>query len=140
LLYRTATITYLTRKIVLVPRFLGKEPWRLWHMRSQPYQHPGMIYAVLALYTIIVNNWNGTDKRNPNTLPQLPTVGTILSTAQTEIAQFWAAGTGTVTPPGMWVQIATSLLKLSSKTTHEKLSIYRSLCVALANAVRMECF
>jgi hypothetical protein len=29
LLYRTATITYLTRKIVLVPRFLGKEPWRL---------------------------------------------------------------------------------------------------------------
>ncbi len=50
------------------------------------------------------------------------------------IAKFWAAGSGTVTPPGMWMQAAINALALSSYNDTQKVSIMRGLTVALSFA------
>jgi hypothetical protein len=50
------------------------------------------------------------------------------------IAKFWAAGAGTVTPPGMWMQAALNALSLSSYNDTQKVSIIRGLTLALSYA------
>ena len=51
-----------------------------------------------------------------------------------KISKFWAAGAGTVTPPGMWLQAALKALPLSTYSDVEKISIIRGLTTSLSYA------
>lgn len=53
---------------------------------------------------------------------------------QTEIAYFWAAGTGTVTQPGMWNEIATDVSGAFNYTLEENARLLAALNVSLADA------
>lgn len=53
---------------------------------------------------------------------------------QTQIALLWAAGAGTVTPPGMWNQIAAQISQQRSLTTHENARLFALLGIGLADA------
>lgn len=53
---------------------------------------------------------------------------------QTQIAKLWAAGAGTVTPPGMWNQIATSVAQQKGASLEDNLRMYGKLNLALADA------
>jgi hypothetical protein len=52
---------------------------------------------------------------------------------QTEIAQFWADGEGTVTPPGHWNRIAQSVSRERSLSLEENARLFALLNVALAD-------
>ena len=52
---------------------------------------------------------------------------------QTEIAYFWAAGTGTVTQPGMWNEIATDVSGAFNYTLEENALLLAALNVSLAD-------
>jgi membrane-associated phospholipid phosphatase len=47
------------------------------------------------------------------------------------IAQYWAAGMGTVTPPGLWMQTALDMVARAQLPTHEAATLYAALGVAL---------
>ncbi|TVQ59791.1 MAG: phosphatase PAP2 family protein [Phycisphaerales bacterium] len=53
---------------------------------------------------------------------------------QTEIALLWAAGAGTVTPPGMWNNIAQQVATGAGNTITENARLFAMLNVALADA------
>jgi len=53
---------------------------------------------------------------------------------QTEIALFWAAGAGTVTPPGQWNEIAAQLATASSLSLAGSARLFAALNVAMADA------
>jgi hypothetical protein len=53
---------------------------------------------------------------------------------QTQIAHFWAAERGTVTPPGMWIEIALSLLERGKRPAQEAASVMLILSQALSDA------
>ncbi len=53
---------------------------------------------------------------------------------QTEIAYFWAGGTGTVTQPGMWNEIATDVSGAFNYTLEENARLFAALNVTLADA------
>lgn len=53
---------------------------------------------------------------------------------QTQIAIFWAAGAGTVTPPGMWVEIAIQALQSSKADFHRASLTMKVLAQALSDA------
>jgi hypothetical protein len=59
---------------------------------------------------------------------------TIRTAEQTQIAKIWAAGAGTVTPPGMWNQIASSVAQQRGLSLEENLRMYGQLNMALADA------
>ena len=50
------------------------------------------------------------------------------------IAKFWAAGAGSVTPPGMWLQAAMSALPLTKYSDVQKISNMRGLTTSLSYA------
>ncbi len=50
------------------------------------------------------------------------------------IAKFWAAGSGTVTPPGMWLEAALKALPFTTYSEDQKFSILRGLTTALSYA------
>lgn len=54
-----------------------------------------------------------------------------LSAEDRALASKWAAGVGTVTPPGMWVQIARDLVAEHGTGTREAAAVYAALAVAL---------
>ena len=51
-----------------------------------------------------------------------------------KISKFWAAGAGSVTPPGMWLQAALKAILLSSYSDVQKISIIRGLTTSLSYA------
>lgn len=53
---------------------------------------------------------------------------------QTAIANFWANGTGTFTPPGHWNQIAEEASQLSENSLEENARIFAMLNIGLADA------
>lgn len=53
---------------------------------------------------------------------------------QTEIAKFWAAGGGTVTPPGMWNNIAQNISGATSTSFDDNLRLFAVLNMATADA------
>jgi membrane-associated phospholipid phosphatase len=53
---------------------------------------------------------------------------------QTEIAKFWAAGGGTVTPPGMWNNIAQNVSAAHSTSFDDNLRLFAVLNMATADA------
>lgn len=53
---------------------------------------------------------------------------------QTEIARFWAAGGGTVTPPGMWNEIAVAQIRANSLSATDAARVLAITNVALADA------
>ena len=53
---------------------------------------------------------------------------------QTEIAQFWADGAGTATPPGHWNRIAQTIAKDRSNTMPQNARLFALLNIALADA------
>jgi hypothetical protein len=59
---------------------------------------------------------------------------TIRTAEQTDIAKVWAAGAGTVTPPGMWNEIATQAGTVKGNSLEDNLRMYGTLNVALADA------
>ncbi len=67
------------------------------------------------------------------------TIGSATSTVrtkeQTEIAQFWADGVGTVTPPGHWNRIAQSVAAGKKLGLAETASPFALLNVAMADAL-----
>jgi hypothetical protein len=56
------------------------------------------------------------------------------TTEQTEIARFWADGSGSYTPPGHWNQIATEIADLEGSSAAENARMLATLNVALADA------
>jgi hypothetical protein len=53
---------------------------------------------------------------------------------QTEIAKFWVGGAGTVTPPGLWINIALKRLQEVPVTFKDAVSVMRTLSFALCDA------
>ncbi|MEG4107231.1 chemotaxis protein CheB [Microcoleus sp. S13_C5] len=53
---------------------------------------------------------------------------------QTAIAQFWANGTGTFTPPGHWNQIAEETATLTGQSLEDSARLFALLNIALADA------
>lgn len=53
---------------------------------------------------------------------------------QTEIARFWAAGAGTVTPPGMWNVFAQEQARSANLSTTQTAKLLAALNVAMADA------
>lgn len=60
--------------------------------------------------------------------------GSTRTDEQTEIAKVWAAGAGTVTPPGMWNQIATQIGEARGQSLHENARMLAFLNIATADA------
>jgi hypothetical protein len=60
--------------------------------------------------------------------------GSTRTADQTNIARFWAAGNNTVTPPGMWKQIATTLSKNAGLSTADNARLFALLNMAAADA------
>jgi membrane-associated phospholipid phosphatase len=71
-------------------------------------------------------------------LEQVRSLGSATSTTrtqeQTDIARFWAAGGGTVTPPGMWNQIAATLATSQSTSLEQNALMFATLNMGLADA------
>lgn len=71
-------------------------------------------------------------------LNQVKELGSINSTTrtaeQTEIAKFWADGSGTFTPPGHWNQIAERVALSQGNTLSENARLFAMLNIALADA------
>jgi hypothetical protein len=66
---------------------------------------------------------------------ELGRVDSVTRTAdQTEIAFFWAAGAGTVTPPGAWNEIANTVAASAGLGVADSARLFASLNVALADA------
>lgn len=69
---------------------------------------------------------------------QVKALGSATSTTrtadQTQIASFWAAGAGTVTPPGMWNQIASSITTDRNLTIEASSRLFATLNMGLADA------
>jgi membrane-associated phospholipid phosphatase len=62
-------------------------------------------------------------------------INSIVRTAeQTQIARFWAAGPGTVTPPGMWNQIASGIAADRNLTLEASAQLFAKLNMGLADA------
>jgi hypothetical protein len=59
---------------------------------------------------------------------------TVRTAEQTDIAKVWAAGAGTVTPPGMWNEIATQAGTVKGNSLEDNLRMYGTLNIALADA------
>jgi membrane-associated phospholipid phosphatase len=59
---------------------------------------------------------------------------TMRSVEQTEIAQFWAYGPGTATPPGHWNQIAKSVADSEGNSLADNARMFALLNIALADA------
>jgi len=53
---------------------------------------------------------------------------------QTEIARFWADGTGTVTPPGHWNRVAQSVAQARGNTLADNARLFALLNIAMADA------
>lgn len=53
---------------------------------------------------------------------------------QTQIAKFWAAGSGTITPPGQWNEIAQGLIKGHNRNLEDSARLFALLNLALADA------
>lgn len=60
--------------------------------------------------------------------------GSLRTADQTEIAQFWAAGGGTATPPGMWNQIAQTVARHEGYGTADSARLFALLNLATADA------
>lgn len=60
--------------------------------------------------------------------------GSTRTAEQTDIAKVWAAGAGTVTPPGMWNQIATQIGDSRGQGLHENARMLAFLNIATADA------
>jgi len=60
--------------------------------------------------------------------------GSSRTAEQTEIAKVWAAGAGTVTPPGQWNQIATQIGESRGQSLHENARMLAFLNIATADA------
>lgn len=60
--------------------------------------------------------------------------GSTRTPEQTDIAKVWAAGGGTVTPPGMWNQIATQIGAARGQSIHENARMLAFLNIATADA------
>lgn len=70
-----------------------------------------------------------------NEVAQYGSINSTFRTAdQTQTADFWAANAGTVTPPGMWNQIAGNVAKQQGNTLEENVRMFGMLNVALADA------
>jgi membrane-associated phospholipid phosphatase len=70
-----------------------------------------------------------------NEVKSLGAVDSATRTAeQTQIAHMWAAGAGTVTPPGMWNQIAAQISHHRSLSTQENARLFALLGIGLADA------
>src|SRR4029434_7167135 len=61
-------------------------------------------------------------------------VGSTRTEEQTEIALFWADGTGTETPPGHWNSIAQTLADTRGNTLEENARLFALLNIAMADA------
>jgi PAP2 superfamily. len=61
-------------------------------------------------------------------------VGSTRTEEQTQIALFWADGTGTETPPGHWNSIATSIAATHANTLEENARLFALLNIAMADA------
>jgi membrane-associated phospholipid phosphatase len=59
---------------------------------------------------------------------------TVRTAEQTQIASFWAAGAGTVTPPGMWNQIASGITTDRELTIEASSKLFATLNMGLADA------
>lgn len=59
---------------------------------------------------------------------------TVRTAEQTDIARFWASGSGTLTPPGQWQEIAQDIATTRGLSTLETAKMFASLSVALADA------
>jgi hypothetical protein len=62
------------------------------------------------------------------------TTSTTRTAEQTTIARFWAAGSGTVTPPGMWNQVAQTLAVSQNTSVEESARMFALLNITLADA------
>ena len=69
---------------------------------------------------------------------QVKDLGSLTSTTrtadQTEIAQFWADGSGTFTPPGHWNQIAQNIVVTTDNSLLENARLFALLDIGLADA------
>ncbi|MEM1386427.1 MAG: tandem-95 repeat protein [Pseudomonadota bacterium] len=79
-----------------------------------------------------------TDDAYANDLERVRALGASDSTErtddQTQIARFWAAGTGTATPPGTWARIAREVSKAEGLSLSQSAELMLKLNLALADA------
>jgi membrane-associated phospholipid phosphatase len=54
-----------------------------------------------------------------------------LTDADRALAKKWAGGAGSVTPPGLWLQIAGDLIARDNLDTHQAANVYATLSVAM---------
>jgi PAP2 superfamily/PEP-CTERM motif len=59
---------------------------------------------------------------------------TVRTLDQTQVAGFWAAGGGTVTPPGMWNEIASKVATDKNSSLDQNVRMFGTLNVALADS------
>jgi len=95
--------------------------WRTWNLQdgSQFRPRPPPLYGSRAFLA---------------ELDELYTVSQTLSAEQKRIAQYWADGAGTVTPPGHWNRIALDLARTAGWPTLRESLLFSALNTAQADA------
>ena len=61
-------------------------------------------------------------------------VGSMRTAEQSDIAQFWADGAGTETPPGHWNHIAQDVVAMTGNSLEENARLFALLNIAMADA------
>jgi membrane-associated phospholipid phosphatase len=95
--------------------------WRTWNLRTGSQFRPGPPPAYGSPEFLAEMN-------------EVYTVSQSLTVEQKRIADFWADGAGTVTPPGHWNTIAVDLLKAADFSTLRTARLFAALNTAQADA------
>jgi Ca2+-binding RTX toxin-like protein len=106
----------------LLPQWPGADPWAM-HEGDQfrPDAPPSLTSQE---YTDAFNEVKAYGEKE----------STVRTEEQTNIAKFWASGTGTLTPPGQWQEIAQFIAEEKNLSPLETAKMFASLSVALADA------
>ncbi len=97
------------------------ETWRPWNLASGSQFRPGPppVYGSLAFALELL---------------EVYLVSKHLTPEQQRIADFWADGAGTVTPPGHWNQIAIDLVASTARSTRQTARLFAALNTGQADA------
>lgn len=77
------------------------------------------------------NKFFPSDAQYENEMKQVEEVTSNLTDEQKMIAEFWAGGPGTVTPPGMWVVFLDIVLRSNNSSLYDEIKSYTILCSSL---------
>ena len=68
-------------------------------------------------------------------LAEIRAISDTRTAAQVDIATFWAFGTGTITPPGVWLQVATDGIAQRGLSERRATHLYALLSATMADAI-----